>query len=197
MSKDWNTAYEVGDTPWDKGEAAPPLQEFLERRNITGSVLVPGCGSGHDVRLLAEQGADVLGLDIAAAAVRLAVERSKVRGECYAHGDFLNLSEDLRGQFDWLVEHTCLCALDPELRQDYAEAVDAALKPAGHFLAIFYREVSDYTGDGPPHPIDAEAIEDLFGVSFEVVERFVPTHTYPSRPVGAEEVVLFRKRTGE
>ena len=126
MSKDWNTAYEVGDTPWDKGEAAPPLQEFLERRNITGSVLVPGCGSGHDVRLLAEQGADVLGLDIAAAAVRLAVERSKVRGECYAHGDFLNLSEDLRGQFDWLVEHTCLCALDPELRQAYAEAVDAA-----------------------------------------------------------------------
>ncbi len=197
MAKDWNAAYEMDDTPWDKGEAAPPLREFLARGEIKGSVLVPGCGCGHDVRLLAERGADVLGLDIAPAAVRLAAERPQVGGERYACGDFLNLPESLLGKFDWLVEHTCLCALDPELRRSYAEAANAALKPNGLLLAIFYREVSDYAGDGPPHPISEQAIEQLFGVSFEVVERFVPQQTYPSRPVGSEEVVLFRKRTGE
>ena len=192
MPKDWNAAYESEDTPWDKGEAAPPLREFLARFQLEGAVLVPGCGSGHDVRLLAEQGAEVLGLDIAPAAVKQAAELSN-GGARYLAGDFLDLPQGLRGQFDWVFEHTCLCALDPELRQAYADAVVSALKPGAQFLAIFYREVSDYNGDGPPHPISAEEIDALFGVSFEVVERFVPKQSYPSRPYGSEEVVLFRR----
>ena len=30
MARDWNAAYEEGDTPWDKGYASPPLIEFLK-----------------------------------------------------------------------------------------------------------------------------------------------------------------------
>lgn len=72
MPKDWNAAYEDDDTPWDKGIAAPPLRAFLAKHPIRGRVLVPGCGLGHDVRLLAEQGASVVGLDIVPKAVRQA-----------------------------------------------------------------------------------------------------------------------------
>ena len=197
MSRDWNAAYEMGDTPWDKGEAAPPLCEFLARTEIRGSVLVPGSGLGRDVRLLAAQGAEVLGLDIAPEAVRQAEAFSRVGSECYVSGDFLNLSTELEGRFDWVVEHTCLCALEPDLRQLYADAVHAALKPGGRFLAIFFRDVGEYEGDGPPHPISAAQIDSLFGAGFEAVERFVPMQSYPSRPYGSEEVVLYCKRTRE
>ncbi len=193
MPTDWIAAYENEDTPWDKGEAAPPLREFLKTHRVQGSVLVPGCGAGHDVRLLAGQGAEVLGLDLAPGAARLARSFEPVANERYEVGDFLNLPEHLHGQFDYVCEHTCLCALEPELREAYAASVRQVLKPGGHYLAVFYRVVSDYDGDGPPHPISAEQIEALFGQDFALVERFVPTMRYSSRPLGAEEVRLLRK----
>jgi len=194
MPKDWNTAYEKNDTPWDKGFASPPLRAFLAKQVVAGEVLVPGCGSGHDVRLLAGQGAVVIGMDIAPGAIRKAAEYRLVSNEHYVVSDFLNLDDIYTARFDWLVEHTCLCALDPEQRPAYAHAVARALKPGGNFLAVFYREVPDYNGDGPPHPISATAIYQLFADDFEVVERLIPEESYPSRPFGSEEVVWMRKR---
>ena len=56
MSLDWNNAYEENRMPWDKGAAAPPLLEYLERAEMKGRIFVPGCGLGHDVRALASTG---------------------------------------------------------------------------------------------------------------------------------------------
>ena len=194
MSRDWNRAYEENDTPWDKGYASPPLSEFLEKRRIDGRVLVPGCGTGHDVRALAERGAEVVGLDIAESALRKAAMYPAVGNERYALGDFLNPEPVHMGAYDWLVEHTCLCALNPGERASYVESVRQVLKPGGNFLAIFFREVQNYTGDGPPHPIGREAIDELFGEGFERIEASIPTKSYPGRPYGAEEVVWMRLR---
>jgi SAM-dependent methyltransferase len=195
MRKDWNAAYENEETPWDKGFAAPPLREFMATHRIAGRVVVPGCGSGHDVRLLAERGAQVLGLDIAAGAVRKAERFARVGSECFAVADFLDLPARYHGRFEYVVEHTCLCALEPAQRGEYARSVCQALRPGGHFLSVFYRQVKDYDGDGPPHPISAEQIEALFGANFETVESLIPQESYPSRPVGCEEVRLMRKRS--
>ncbi|WPJ94446.1 methyltransferase domain-containing protein [Coraliomargarita algicola] len=192
MAKDWNRAYEAADIPWDKGQASPPLLEFLQRRAVLGRVLVPGCGTGHDVRALAAQGADVVGMDIAPRAVQMAHVFERTGGECYDTGDFLNLDEAHCGAYDWVVEHTCLCALDLSQRAAYARSVQRALKPGGHYLAVFYREVSDYTGDGPPHPIAREESDVLFGPTFDALHAFVPQQSYPSRPIGSEEVCLWR-----
>jgi SAM-dependent methyltransferase len=194
MAKDWNAAYETGDMPWDKGEAAPPLRAFLKRTPIAGRVLVPGCGLGHDVRLLAKQGALAVGLDIAVDAVRRAQAIPANRDASFEVGDFLNLPASYHGQFDAVVEHTCLCALDREQRVAYVRSVRQALKPGGMYLAVFYRVVADYDGDGPPHPISVGEIDALFGADFEMVERVVPQESYPSRPVGCEELCLMRKR---
>ena len=192
MARDWIKAYEEDDTPWDKGYASPPLVDFLARQLVSGRVLVPGCGTGHDVRALAAQGAEVIGMDIAPGAIRKAATFPLAGREDYELGDFLNLSAKHVGAFDWVVEHTCLCALDPSQRKMYASAVQQALKPGGEYLAVFFREVSDYQGDGPPHPISREETGALFGDAFERVESFVPQKTYPSRPLGAEEVCWMR-----
>ena len=69
---DWNRRYEENDTPWDKGEAHPVLRDMLAHDALSGRVLVPGCGSGHDVRELARHGLEVVGLDVAP----LALERA-------------------------------------------------------------------------------------------------------------------------
>ncbi|MEM8867779.1 MAG: methyltransferase [Verrucomicrobiota bacterium] len=195
MPKDWNDAYLNENTPWDKGYAAPPLAAYLETRSIAGRVLVPGCGTGHDVRLLTVHGAEVTGLDIAQSALTKAETFPLMGNERYEMGDFLDLDPKYLGQFDYVFEHTCLCAIDPELRAAYAEAVPKALAPGGRFLAIFFRKVRDYDGEGPPFPISEDEIETLFGENFDRVESHVPEQTYPSRPVGCEEVVLWQLKS--
>lgn len=191
MPRDWNKAYEEDDIPWDKGYASPPLVEFLERHRISGSVLVPGCGTGHDVRLLSGQGARVIGMDIAPGAIRKAEAFPLVADECYELDDFLRPKPEHIGRYDWVVEHTCLCAIEPDERSNYVESLSRVLKPGGYFLAVIYREVLDYSGDGPPHPMAREVSDRLFS-DFELIHSFVPQKTYPSRPVGSEEVCLWR-----
>src|SRR6187549_3309989 len=70
---DWQHQYATGQTPWERGAPAPALVDYLKTNPVTGRVLVPGCGTGQDVRVLALAGAtEVTGLDVAP----LAVERA-------------------------------------------------------------------------------------------------------------------------
>lgn len=192
MGKDWNIAYEIGDTPWDKGYASPPLEAFLEQHSVSGRVIVPGCGTGHDVRLFAARAAATIGMDIAPGAIRKAEAFPPAGTERYELGDFLQLGPHHHGVYDWVVEHTCLCAIDPVERESYVAAVRQSLKPGGQFLAVFFREISDSTGGGPPYPISRQETDALFGEGFELVESWIPERSYPSRPTGAEELCWWR-----
>ena len=186
---DWSRNYEDGNTPWDKGYGAPPLKEYLGRNPVTGRVLVPGCGRGHDVRLLAGQGAEVVGQDISSVAVEMARAIEPVGNEIYLTGDFLD-PEAAFGGFDLVFEHTCLCAIFPEERAAYVRAVHNALKPGGQFLAIFFVDIED--PEGPPFAISPDEIEALFWGQFEVMDKWIPAESYPERE-GREEMWLMVK----
>ena len=194
MPRDWNRAYDEDDTPWDKGYASPPLGEFLEKHSIAGSVLIPGCGSGHDVRLVAKSDTRVVGMDIAPSALKKAKTFPQPSNVTYAQGDFLNPEQAHVAKYDWVVEHTCLCAIEPHERAAYVKALRSVLKPNGCYIAVFFREVADPAGGGPPHPISEEETNALFSGAFELIDSFVPTKIYPSRPLGGEQVCLWRSR---
>jgi len=187
---DWSERYLEGDIPWDKGYGAPPLKEALERRPVTGRALVPGCGLGHDVRLLAGQGAEVVGLDIATAAVEMARNIDPVGTETYEVGNFLN-PDFAPASFDLVFEHTCFCAIFPDERSAYARAAHHVLKPGGHLLAIFFTNIDN--PEGPPFQVAQSEIRALFGDLFDMVETWIPTQSYPERE-GREEMWLLRKR---
>src|SRR5258708_5048424 len=138
MPTDWEDRYRTGDTPWEKGAPHPALVEFLRREPIRGRCLVPGCGSGHDVRALAATADEVVGLDVAPSAIHVAKAQPVVGGERYVLGDLFALPPAMRGVFDWVFEHTCFCAIDPTRRADYVSAVADALRPGGGLLATYY-----------------------------------------------------------
>ncbi|MEM7146090.1 MAG: methyltransferase domain-containing protein [Verrucomicrobiota bacterium] len=194
---DWDGAYVAGEIPWDKGEAAPPLVAHLEGNEVGGRVLVPGCGLGHDVRVLAGQGAaEVVGLDVSATAVKMADAVGKSGTERYVLGDLFDLEEGMRGYFDWVFEHTCFCAIDPSMRNAYVEAVHEALKPGGKILGVFFLDPYDeehQPGQGPPHGATVEEIEGLFGERFELLESWVPGAAYEGR-AGLEWGAVFRRK---
>ncbi len=190
---DWEARYQSHDTPWDKGCAAPPLIEWLETNDLCGKVLVPGCGSGHDVRAIANSGVEtVIGLDLAPSAIDSAGNQPRVGSERYRLANFLSLPPELVGAFDWVFEHTCFCAIDPTLRATYVRAVAAALVPGGHLLAIFYLDVGERDG-GPPFGTTREELDDLFGATFETLTESVPTRSYEGRE-GCELLRVLRLR---
>ncbi|HEY8965150.1 MAG TPA: methyltransferase domain-containing protein [Candidatus Methylacidiphilales bacterium] len=190
---DWEARYQAGEAHWDKGRPAPPLVDYLRDHpsELQGRVLVPGCGLGHDVRALAAAGLDVVGFDIAPTAVDRAKARPPVGSERYELGNFFELPGAFRGAFDWVFEHTCFCAIDPSLREDYVRAAASALKPEGRLLAIFYMEPD--AEQGPPFRSDLAELHRLFGPAFVWEADWVPTSAYPGRE-GRERMAILRKR---
>lgn len=197
---DWEQHYREGNTPWDKGEPSPGLLDFLAENSMGGAVLVPGCGYGHDVRAIAVcRGVEeVVGLDVAASAVRWASERNGLAGVRYEWGDLFDLPGHLRGQFDWIWEHTCFCAIDPSRRDEYVGAVHGALREGGRFLGVFYLNPYDeeHREGGPPFGASREEIESRFAGRFEMERAWVPQRAYPGRE-GREWMALMRKRNPE
>lgn len=191
---DWEARYRAGDMPWDKGSAAPPLVDFLARLQLRGEVLVPGCGPGHDVRAIASQpgaAASVTGLDVAPTGIAMAMSHPPVANERYEQGDLFALPEQWTGRFDWVVEHTCFCAIPPYRRSDYVQAVFHVLKPGGLYLAIFYMNPDHPSG--PPHGSTREEISGLFDPFSELLEEWMPRHAFEGRE-GRELCQLRRKR---
>jgi SAM-dependent methyltransferase len=198
MNRDleWQRRYEESDTPWDKGVAAPALTRFLEEKPIRSRVLVPGCGRGHDVRALGMQaGASVVGLDISSTAIAQASKLSEgveSPGEVsFVEGDFFNLPSGFRGSFDWLMEHTCFCAIEPRQRTDYVKAAALALRSGGKIFGIFY--LNPDVEKGPPFAVSKAALSELFDPHFTLLEEWVPKESFPGRE-GRELVRVMEKR---
>lgn len=194
MPTDWEAQYQKGETPWDKGGPSPGLLDFLAQEPLTGRVLVPGCGLGYDVRAIAPQAAEVIGLDIAPSAVAAAQAYPPTGRESYTAADLFDLPASLRGSFDWVWEHTCFCAIDPAMRPAYVEAVAGALRPGGRLLAVFYLDPGNSSPDeGPPFEVSIPQLDALFEPRFELEREWLPARAYAGRE-GREWMRVLRLR---
>jgi cyclopropane fatty-acyl-phospholipid synthase-like methyltransferase len=189
-SEYWEERYQTADMPWEKGEASPGLVDFLAAHPslAPSSVCVPGCGTGHDVRVWARAGFRALGLDIAPSAIRLSIERTRAAG---LSAQF-QTSNFLRDQppfcFDWIFEHTLFCAIQPSERDDYLRALLHWLKPDGQYLAVNYLIPDE---DGPPFGTNREELLSRFSPHFQLLEEWVP-RSYPNR-TGLERMFWWRR----
>lgn len=184
----WEKSYRTGKVVWDRGAASPGLVDFLKKEKYKpGTVLVPGCGRGHDCRELTRHKFTVTGLDIAPKAVAEAKALAKAEGldVTYRLGDFLNTR---RRGFDWVFEHTCFCAIDPALRDRYVESLSRVLKRGGHYLGIFY---NIQPKSGPPFGTTREELLERFSPNFELLVERLP-RSFEGRE-GKEWLMLWRR----
>jgi SAM-dependent methyltransferase len=194
---EWQRRYEQNDTPWDKGTPAPALLRFLREKAISGRVLVPGCGRGHEVRALGMQpDCSAVGLDLSPTAIadatQLAAQAGMGAAASFIVGDFFHLPSEMNGAFDWLVEHTCFCAIEPRQRPDYVRAASSALRAGGKVFGIFY--LNPDTKSGPPFAVSREELSDLFEPHFTLLEQWVPEGSFPGRE-NRELVRILQKRS--
>ncbi|MEM1294700.1 MAG: methyltransferase [Verrucomicrobiota bacterium] len=195
---DWEKHYVDGMTPWEKGGAAPALVQALEKSPLTGRILVPGCGLGHDVRAIAAASPDakIVGLDVAPSALEQAETFPKAGKESYFLGDLFNLPSEMIGSFDWVWEHTCFCAIDPSMRDDYVVAVGDSLSEKGQLFGVFflnpYDEEHREEDHRPPFGTTVDELERRFAPTFEILRSWEPDVAYPGRE-GLEWMMSMRK----
>ena len=168
--EDWQRHYEENDLGWDLGQVAPPFVKLWQEEKLPlGKVLVPGCGRGHEVVFLAENGFDVTAIDFSSGAVtylKNALKKRNLEGRIL-HQDFFSLDESHEGVYDLVLEQTFFCAISPKLRRDYVLNVSRILKPGGILVGLFYH--TDEQG-GPPYNTTREDIEMHFSKKFEIQE---------------------------
>ncbi len=185
----WDQRYAAGKTPWDQREVPGNLRDFLQRTPVSGRALVPGCGSGYEIKTLHELGWTVLGLDFSTAAVAQAQRQLGPLGDLVRAGDFFAPAADLAA-FSLVYERTFLCALPPDLHAPYARRMAELIAPGGVLCGFFFLGPED---EPPPHPLSQEQINALLNEAFELIEdRPVPD----SLPLfaGKERWQVWRRR---
>ena len=190
----WRNLYTQGGDRWELGGPSPSLDAHLARRPLPpGVVAVPGCGRGHDARLLAGLGHHVLGFDFVADTIRIARELAERERSTatFEERDVFKLAAVYPAFFDGVWEYTCFCAIDPRRRPEYVDVLAAILKPGGWILACFF-PMGDKPG-GPPFTVNEAKVRELLAPSFELVEDYVPTVS-PENRQGREWMVLARRR---
>lgn len=138
---EWEELYHtipVSHLPWESTRPSPTLARCVEQGIIHGRVLDIGCGSGTQSVWMAEQGIDVVGIDIAETAV--ALSRSLATAHA-AKAEFL-VADAVHlpfgnGSFDSAFDRGTLQHLRGKERK-YASEVARVLKPGGTFLLLTF-----------------------------------------------------------
>ncbi|KAL2852430.1 S-adenosyl-L-methionine-dependent methyltransferase [Aspergillus pseudoustus] len=194
----WEELWAQGDSitlPWDKHAPNPTLEEALttKRAIIDGPLLdssegdgskkrkkalVPGCGRGVDVLLLASFGYDAYGLEYSKSALDEARKEEQELGQKYPvrdpavgkgnvtwiQGDFFEDGwlEGLglgRNEFDFIYDYTFFCALLPSMRPAWALRHTQLLAPSpqGNLVCLEFPRHKDPLQHGPPYSCPSEA----------------------------------------
>ncbi len=160
----WETRYRDHVTPWESGAVPARLQRFACELAPGARILIPGCGSGHEARLLSEAGFDVLAIDFSQAAVDLARSNAGPFTDRVQLADFFAF--DAGDGFDVMIERAFLCALPRRLWPDYAARAAQLVRPGGAITGFWF--LGD-TLRGPPFGTSETELQALLGDSFERV----------------------------
>jgi methyl halide transferase len=189
LSKDyWNNRYEAEQTGWDLKTISPPLKAYIDQltdKNLR--ILMPGCGSGHEARYLAEQGfQNVTVIDIAP----LAVEKMKAQFSDYQQvkiieGDFFAHT----GEYDLILEQTFFCAIDPVLRPKYVQKMSELLVENGKLAGLLF---GVNFPNNPPFGGSKEEYLSLFSEKF-TINILEPCHNSVTPRQGSELFFNFSK----
>lgn len=170
-AQDWNARYLNNNAPWDLSGATPEFTRLANEGFFQKGrrAIVPGGGNGHDAILLAQHGLEVDLVDFAPAAINGALElASHARTVIHAfRQDFFELGSlpYHKNSYDYFLEYTFYCAIDPKLRETYVKTAAALVKSGGVFVGLFFPLTSEK--EPPPFIITQDEVEKLFRPYFD------------------------------
>lgn len=184
MDKDfWLQRWQEGQTGFHQTRVMPLLQKHWPGLGLPAGarVLVPLAGKSLDVAWLADQGHEVLAVELSPIAITqffrehgLHPERvdtpegtryqaGKLRFLC---GDIFDLSTDTLSEFQACYDRAALIALPPDLRARYVERIYGRL-PAACRALLLTLDYPQEQMDGPPFSVPRAEVEARFGARWQ------------------------------
>ncbi|MBE0407043.1 methyltransferase domain-containing protein [Psychrobacter sp. AOP22-C1-22] len=189
----WQQRYEQDSIGWDMGQVSPPLKAYIDQLPESAkdqAILVPGAGNAYEVGYLHEQGfTNVTLVDFAPAPIKAFAERyPDFPAEHLICADFFNLSPE-QYQFDWVLEQTFFCAINPTRRDEYVRQMAALLKPKGKLVGLLFDK--DFGRKEPPFGGTKAEYQQHFESHFDI-EIMAPSYnSHPARQ-GSELLIKMR-----
>lgn len=162
----WQKRYEDNLTGWDLQTVSPPIKAFFEKvKNKQAVILIPGCGYGYEAEYLYNNG--FLNTHIIDICEKPLLEfQNRVPSfprENIHLVDFFEYS----GQFDFIIEQTFFCAIDPSLRSKYIDKISQLLKPNGKLIGLLFNKEFE---NGPPFGGNKNDYLELFSQKFNSIK---------------------------
>ena len=186
----WESKYSDEATGWDIGYASTPLVEYFKRlTNKKLKILIPGGGNCYEAEYLYEQGFEnVYVIDIAEHPLKnLKTRFPDFPDNHLIHDDFFNHT----GKYDLIVEQTFFCALDPVLRQKYADKMHDLLAENGKLAGLLFD--FELTEEGPPFGGSPAEYLKLFSEKFNIIKLERCYNSIKQR-AGRELFFIFEKK---
>ena len=135
----WDERWESNQTGWDVGHVSPPLKAYIDQLTDKSiRILIPGCGNAYEAQYLIEQGfTNIFIVEISQGAIDTFKTRYPDFPEAHIfHQDFFELNGDKK--YDFIIEQTFFCAIQPEKRLDYAIKMKELIKPNGKLAGLMF-----------------------------------------------------------
>ena len=162
----WSNRYSNNTAAWDAGSITPPLKAYIDQLTDKQiSILIPGCGNGHEAAYLLDKGfKNITLIDISS----ILCEHLKTQLQAHLSsglqiicGDFF----DHTGEYDLVMEQTFFCAIDPTFRKKYVYKMLDLLKPGGKLAGLLFN--CEFV-DGPPFGGTEDEYRQLFQPLFTI-----------------------------
>lgn len=161
----WEEKYSKNSTGWNIGYISTPIKEYIDQlKNKELRILIPGAGNSYEAEYLWEKGfKNLFVLDIVEQPlINLKNRVEDIPDSNLIQSDFF----DLEGSYDLIIEQTFFCALNPNLRKDYAIKIANLLSEYGKAVGLLFD--FELTKDGPPYGGNKEEYLNYFLPFFHI-----------------------------
>jgi SAM-dependent methyltransferase len=174
----WDQRYREGESPWDTGLPSSELLRVLREERIAPCPAIElGCGTGTNVVWLAQQGFNVVGVDLAPLAVARAEQRAREAGVevRFVAADVLD-PPDLGGPYPFFFDRGCYHVVRRIDAGRYLRTLERLTAP-GSVGLVLAGNAREPHSPGPP-VVSEDEIRGELGKAFEIVRlrefRFDP-----------------------
>jgi len=194
--KFWSACWETQEIGFHLPEVNPVLHAFWSQLSLDSSakVLVPLCGKSLDLKWLAQQGCQVVGVELSQLAVDAFFSEQSIQPDIQTKEEFqLYTSKQLEvwcgnifdipdAQLETIqavYDRGALVALPPDIRKTYMQKLLQGLQNKARWLLVTF-EYNESLMQGPPFSVSQNEVQEYFrGYDIRLVNKKEMIETMP------------------
>ena len=155
----WDNRYRNNDSPWDIGYESPAIRAYFEKiKDKNARILIPGAGNAYEAEFLFRHGfKNVFVLDFS----HKALENFSKRVVDFPVSQMICCDFfEHKAKYDFVIEQTFFCAIDPVLRPNYVIKMHNLLNESGRLVGLLFNDPN--LKGNPPYGGTINEYKELF-----------------------------------